>query len=156
MSNCEKKRSVALFAGTFDPFTAGHRRIVQRALKIFDMVIVAVGHNSEKKTLFSLDKRLADIRKLYHNETHVQVVEYSGLTVDFAKSVGATCLLRGVRSVKDFEYERDLADVNMRLAGIDTFFLISEPEYATVSGSVVRELIKYGKDVSDFMPIDNI
>lgn len=153
MSDCEDKCRIALFAGSFDPFTAGHHRIVQRALNIFDKVVVAVGVNSEKSTMFPIEKRIADIKALYNGDDRVLVVSYSGLTVDFAKSVGATSLLRGVRSVKDFEYERDLADINMRLTGIDTFFLVSEPEYAVVSSSVVRELLSYGKDVSEFMPV---
>lgn len=153
MSDCENRYRIALFAGSFDPFTVGHHRIVQRALNIFDKVVVAVGVNSEKSTMFPVEKRIADITALYNGDDRVSVLSYSGLTVDFAKSVGATSLLRGVRSVKDFEYERDLADINLRMAGLDTFFLVSEPEYAAVSSSVVRELLSYGKDVSEFMPV---
>lgn len=154
MSDCKKNIRTALFAGSFDPFTMGHHRIVQRALAMFDCVIVAVGHNINKKTMLPLEKRLADIRALYKDEQRVQVAEYDGLTTDFAQSQNVTCLLRGVRSVKDFEYERDLADINLRLSGIETVFLVSEPEYAAISSSAVRELMNYGKDVSMFLPSD--
>ncbi|MBQ3189197.1 MAG: pantetheine-phosphate adenylyltransferase [Bacteroidaceae bacterium] len=154
MNEQNENKRVALFAGSFDPFTMGHHRIVQRALNMFDTVVVAVGHNMGKDTMFPTEKRVADIRALYKDDNRVQVLAYSGLTVDFAKSVGAACLLRGVRSVKDFEYERDLADINLRLSGMETLFLVSEPQYAAISSSVVRELLAYGKDVSAFMPFE--
>lgn len=154
MNEQNENKRVALFAGSFDPFTMGHHRIVQRALNMFDAVVVAVGHNMGKDTMFPTEKRVADIRALYKDDNRVQVLAYSGLTVDFAKSIGAACLLRGVRSVKDFEYERDLADINLRLSGMETLFLVSEPQYAAISSSVVRELLAYGKDVSAFMPFE--
>lgn len=142
----------ALFAGTFDPYTRGHHALVERALALFDTVVVAVGRNLDKKCMFSIEERVAAIEKLYAGNGRVKVAVYDTLTMDFAQSVGATALLRGVRSVKDFEYERDIADINLRLGGIDTVLLVSEPEYASVSSSVVRELMKYGKDVSEFLP----
>lgn len=142
----------ALFAGTFDPFTIGHHRIVMRALQLFSRVVIAVGRNSGKQALHSVDERVEQLRRLYADEPRVEAFAYDGLTVDFAKEIGADCLLRGVRSVKDFEYERDIADINLRLGGMDTVLLISEPEYASVSSSVVRELMKYGKDVSALLP----
>lgn len=142
----------ALFAGTFDPYTRGHHALVERALALFDTVVVAVGRNLEKKCMFSIEERVAAIEKLYAGNGRVKVAVYDTLTMDFAQSVGATALLRGVRSVKDFEYERDIADINLRLGGIDTVLLVSEPEYASVSSSVVRELMKYGKDVSELLP----
>lgn len=142
----------ALFAGTFDPYTRGHHALVERALALFDTVVVAVGRNLDKKSMFSIEERVAAIEKLYAGNGRVKVAVYDTLTMDFAQSVGATALLRGVRSVKDFEYERDIADINLRLGGIDTVLLVSEPEYASVSSSVVRELMKYGKDVSEFLP----
>lgn len=154
MNEQNENKRVALFAGSFDPFTMGHHRIVQRALNMFDTVVVAVGHNMGKDTMFPTEKRVADIRALYKDDNRVQVLAYSGLTVDFAKSIGAACLLRGVRSVKDFEYERDLADINLRLSGMETLFLVSEPQYAAISSSLVRELLAYGKDVSAFMPFE--
>lgn len=141
-----------LFAGTFDPFTRGHHSLVLRALAQFDKVVVAVGHNSGKQCMFSIEQRVEAIEKLYEGNAAVEVRPYNGLTIDFAREVGATALLRGVRSVKDFEYERELADINMRLSGIDTVLLVSEPGLSSVSSSVVRELISYGKDVTEFLP----
>ena len=141
-----------LFAGTFDPYTRGHHALVERALAMFDRVVVAVGRNLGKNCMFSLEERVSAIEKVYAGNDRVSVAVYDTLTMDFARSVGAVALLRGVRSVKDFEYERDIADVNLRLGGMDTVLLISEPEYASVSSSVVRELMKYGKDVSALLP----
>ena len=143
---------IVLFAGTFDPYTRGHHALVERALAMFDKVVVAVGRNLGKNCMFSLEERVAAIEKVYAGNDRVSVAVYDTLTMDFARSVGVVALLRGVRSVKDFEYERDIADINLRLGGMDTIMLISEPEYASVSSSVVRELIKYGKDVSSLLP----
>ena len=149
MSN---KPITALFAGTFDPYTIGHHRIVQRALAMSDKIVVAIGRNIDKRTMFTVDERMEAIKKLYTNEPRVEVTTYEGLTTDYAQSIGATHLLRGVRSVKDFEYERDLADLNLRIGGVDTLLLISEPEYAAISSSVARELMSYGKDISKLLP----
>ena len=143
---------VALFAGTFDPFTKGHHALIKRALPLFDKIIIAIGNNSEKRCMFTIEERVAAIEKLYTEESRVEVKIYNCLTVDFARKVGATALLRGARSIKDFEYERELADINLKIGGIDTVLLISEAEHASVSSSVVKELIKYGKDVSQFLP----
>ena len=143
---------VALFAGTFDPFTKGHHALIERALPLFDSIVIAIGNNSGKKCMFSVEERVAAIEKLYGNESRIKVRTYSCLTVDFAREVGATALLCGVRNVKDFEYERELADINLKIGGIETVLLISDPEHAAVSSSVVRELITYGKDVSQFLP----
>lgn len=145
-------KKIALFAGSFNPYTRGHHAIVQRALVIFDKVVVAVGCNIRKESAATAEERRAAIEKVYEHEPRVEAVVYTGLTVDYAQSIGATALLRGVRSMKDFEYERDMADVNMRLGGIETVILISAPEYAALSSSVVRELIAYGKDVKDLLP----
>lgn len=142
----------ALFAGTFDPYTVGHHSIVVRALGMFDKIIVAVGRNVGKSHLHDTEERVEKIKNLYTNEPRVEVASYEGLTTDFAKEQGACCLLRGIRSVKDFEYERDLADLNRMISGIETVLLISEPQYAAISSSAVRELISYGKDVSNFLP----
>ena len=142
----------ALFAGTFDPFTIGHYSIVKRALPMFDKIIIGVGTNSGKKCMFSVEERTKAIEKVFADETRVEVKVYNCLTMDFAKEVGAGVLLRGVRSTKDFEYEREIADVNLRLGGIETVLLISEPEHTSTSSSIVRELITYGKDVSEFLP----
>lgn len=143
---------IALFAGTFDPYTRGHHSIVLRALALFDRVVVAVGNNMGKKCMLTPEERVAAIKKVYAAEERVEVALYGGLTMDYARSIGAAALLRGVRTIKDFEYERELADVNMRIGGIDTVILVSEPEYSSISSSVVRELAAYGKDVSALLP----
>lgn len=142
----------ALFAGTFDPFTKGHHALVLRALAIFDKVVVAVGRNMGKKCLFSVEQRVEAIEKLYAADKRVEVMAYDGLTMDLAKEIGATALLRGVRNTKDFEYEREIADVNFRIGGIETVLLMSEPEHASISSSIVREFMNYGKDVTALLP----
>ena len=142
----------ALFAGSFDPFTIGHHAIVKRALLMFDKIIIGIGTNSGKKCMFSVEERIKAIENVFADETRVEVKVYNCLTMDFAKEIGADVLLRGVRSTKDFEYEREIADMNLRLGGIETVLLICEPEHASTSSSIVRELITYGKDVSEFLP----
>ena len=142
----------AIFPGSFDPFTLGHHSVVKRALAFMDEVIIGIGINEGKRCLMSVEKRLESIRKLYADEPRVKVLTYSGLTVDFAREQGAGVILRGIRTVKDFEYEEGIADINRRLSGIDTVFLFTEPELSAISSSVVRELLHYGKDVSSFLP----
>ena len=147
------KTNIALFPGTFDPFTNGHKSIVDRALAIFDEVIIAIGVNPDKHSMFTAEQRAEYINKVYEGNQHIRVMCYTGLTTGLAEQMNATVLLRGVRTVKDFEYERELADVNRQLTGIDTMLLFTDPEYASVSSSIVRELIHYGKDTSKFVPI---
>ena len=143
----------AVFAGSFDPFTRGHDDIVRRGLELFDHIVIAIGVNASKP---GAQTRAADsataIRRLYADDPRVEVAVYTCLTVDFARSLGAQFLLRGVRSVKDFEYERDMADINRQLSGLETVILFSSPELSAVSSSVVRELAAYGHDVSAFLP----
>lgn len=142
---------IALFPGSFRPFTRGHADIVERGLALFDRVIIAVGVNAAKPAADG--EATADaIRKLYADEPRVEVAVYSCLTIDFAAQCGARFLLRGVRSMKDFEYERDMADINHQLSGIESVILFSRPEYAAVSSSVVRELESYGHDITPFLP----
>ena len=145
-------KKIALFAGTFNPYTIGHHSIATRALAIFDKIIIAIGHNSQKSSPEDTEERVANIARIYADEPRVEVVAYEGLTSDFAKEQGACCLLRGVRSVKDFEYERDLADLNREISGLETVILPCEPQYAAISSSAVRELMSYGKDISKFLP----
>ena len=142
----------AIFPGTFDPFTLGHHSIVKRTLGFMDEVIIGIGYNDQKHCLLPIEKRLESIRKVYADEPRVKVLAYSGLTVDFAQEQGAEFMVRGIRSVKDFEYEENIADINRKLSGIETIFLFTEPELSAVSSSVVRELLRYGKDVSAFLP----
>lgn len=142
----------ALFAGSFDPFTVGHHALTRRALTMFDKIIIGIGVNSGKQCMFSIEERVKAIESLFKDEERVEVKVYNCLTMDFAKEIGADVLLRGVRSTKDFEYEREIADINQRVGGIETVLLISEAENASISSSIVRELITYGKDVSELLP----
>jgi pantetheine-phosphate adenylyltransferase len=142
----------AIFPGTFDPFTLGHHSVVKRTLTFMDEVIVGIGINEGKHCLLSVEKRVEMIQHLYADEPRVKVMAYSGLTVDFAQEHEAGFIVRGIRSVKDFEYEEGIADINKKLSGIETIFLFTEPELSSVSSSVVRELLHYGKDVSMFLP----
>jgi pantetheine-phosphate adenylyltransferase len=145
-------KKTALFPGTFDPFTIGHHSLVQRGLTLVDEIIISIGINEKKQSYFSVEERLETIRRLYEHEPRVQTVAYDSLTVDFAQEVGARFILRGIRTVNDFEYEKSIADVNRKLTGIETFILFTEPEHTHISSSIVRELLRYGKDISSFIP----
>ena len=151
MWSAEQHR-IALFPGTFDPFTIGHKSLVERGLTCVDEIVIAIGINEKKKTYYTLEQRIEAIRRLYADEPRVRVVSYSGLTVDVAQREKAQFILRGIRSVIDFEYEKSIADVNRQLTGIESLLLFTEPAYAHVSSSVVRELLHFGKDVSPFIP----
>lgn len=148
--NCCKR--VAIFPGTFDPFTRGHYSVVNRALDIFDEVVIAIGINAQKRPMFTVEERIEMLEQLYANEPRVRVVSYSGLTVDIARQCGARFMLRGVRSVIDFEYEKSIADVNREIASIETVMMFTEPMYAHISSTIVRELLSYGHNVSAFVP----
>ena len=141
-----------IFIGSFDPFTVGHDAIVRRALPLFDKIVIGVGVNVRKKYLYSAEVRVKDIAELYADEPKIEVKAYSDLAVDFAKREGARYIIKGVRSIKDFEYEREQADINRRIGGIETLLLYAEPQYESVSSSMVRELIHFGRDVSEFLP----
>ena len=144
-------RKKALFSGTFDPFTIGHFDLVKRALCFTD-VIIAIGINVEKKTMFSLEERINNIKTIYDGDNRVIVTSYNSLTVDFAKESGVDFILRGIRNISDFEYEKNMADINLKLSGIETFFLFSIPDYSYISSSLVRELIYHNKDISNLIP----
>ncbi|MBR0503580.1 MAG: pantetheine-phosphate adenylyltransferase [Paludibacteraceae bacterium] len=144
--------SLAIFPGSFDPFTVGHYSVVMRALSFVDKVIVSIGVNEAKKTLFSVEKREEIVRKVFKDEPRVSVRSYDCLTVDFAKQMGATIILRGSRSIQDFEYERTIADANRHISGIDTVLLFTEPQHSFISSTVVRDVLKYGKDITCFLP----
>ena len=142
-----------IFVGSFDPFTIGHASIVNRVLPLFDkLVIGVVGDNVNKPGMSPAEKRVAAIRQVYNQEPHVDVQVFEGLAMDFAKSLGAQFIVKGVRSVSDFEYEQWQADFNRRLGGIETILLYSEPELASLSSSAVRELAHFGVDVSPYLP----
>lgn len=145
----EKK---AVFTGTFDPFTIGHFSIVKRALPMFDHLVIAVAVSKLKNTDEEIAKRVADIQKIYKDEPRVEVISYSDLTIDMAKRIGAKFVVRGVRSVKDFEYEREQAEFNREFGHLETILLFAEPGLESISSSLVRELKFFGRDVSEFLP----
>jgi pantetheine-phosphate adenylyltransferase len=144
---------IALFPGSFDPFTVGHESIVRRALPLFDKIIVAVGYNSAKSGFFKLEKRIEWIEAIFADDKKVEVRSYEGLTANFCKSVGAKYLLRGLRTAADFEYERAIAQMNTMLdSEIETVFLLTKPEHSMISSTIVREVIRHGGDASQFVP----
>lgn len=142
----------AIFPGSFDPFTIGHHDIVMRALNLFDEIIIGIGRNYNKREVFPIADRLAAIQRIYDNEPRVRVEVYDGLTVDFALKHHAQFILRGVRSTLDFEYERNIAEANKQLSGIETVLLYTRPEYAHISSTLVRDLHSHGKDISQYLP----
>ena len=145
-----------IFVGTFDPFTIGHDSIVRRALPLFDRrVIGVVGDNVNKPNMRPVEERIKSITELYLDQPAIEVKPYFGLAMDFARSEGAQFIVKGVRSVTDFEYEQWQADFNRRLGGIETILLYTEPELASVSSSALRELSHFGVDVSEFLPQKN-
>ena len=142
----------AIFPGSFDPFTVGHYDIVERGLELFDEIIIGIGRNSTKKETFPIREREEAIGKIFKDEPRVKVAIYDCLTVDFAKEQDAQFILRGIRCVEDFEYERNLAEANKQLGGVETVILYTRPIYAHISSTLVRDLYAYGKDVSAFVP----
>ncbi|MBO5614465.1 MAG: pantetheine-phosphate adenylyltransferase [Prevotella sp.] len=142
----------AIFPGTFNPFTIGHADIVERALTIFDKVVIGVGYNPEKGDS-NIYPRVAHIKEVYEDNPNVVVEAYTDLTVDLAKRHDATAIVKGVRSVKDFEYEREQAEFNKLLGeGIETVLLYSKPEYTALTSTIVRTLQHFGRDVSEYLP----
>ena len=141
-----------IFTGSFDPFTIGHADIVRRALPLFSRLVIGVGVNERKQYMNTTEERCEAISRIYCGEPRIEVKAYSDLTVDFARREGANYIVKGVRSMKDFEYEREQADINRQLSGIETILLYSDPRHASVSSSMVRELIHFGRDVTAFLP----
>ena len=142
----------AIFPGSFDPYTIGHHDIVMRGLQVFDEIVIGIGHNYTKRETFPLDERLVAIQRIYSNEPRVRVEVYEGLTVDFALKNHAQFILRGVRSTLDFEYERNIAEANKQLSGIETILLYTRPEYAHISSTLLRDLHSHGKDIAAYLP----
>ena len=142
----------AIFPGSFDPYTIGHHDIVMRGLQVFDEIVIGIGHNYTKRETFPIEERLAAIQRIYNNESRVRVEVYDGLTVDFASEHHAQFILRGVRSTLDFEYERNIAEANKQLSGIETLLLYTRPEYAHISSTLVRDLHAHGKDIAAYLP----
>ena len=148
-------KKIAVFPGSFDPITTGHLELVNRALPLFDEVVVAIGLNSKKKYLFSLEQRLEWLNKVFQNEPKVRVEHFEGLTVKFCKEINANFMLRGLRNASDFDYEKTISQLNATIGdGLETVFLISSPLYSHVSSTIVREIIRAGGDASQFLPAE--
>ncbi|HNW50905.1 MAG TPA: pantetheine-phosphate adenylyltransferase [Prolixibacteraceae bacterium] len=144
---------IAVFPGSFDPFTIGHESVINRALSLFDRIIIMIGVNNTKRYLFSIENRKRMIEDLFSTEVKIEVQIYNGLTVDFCKEIGATHILRGLRTSADFEYERAIAQVNKKmLPAIETVFFLTLPEHTPINSSVVRDIITHHGDVSMFVP----
>lgn len=146
-------KKLAVFPGSFDPFTIGHEGIVRRALFIFDEIVIAVGANALKKNYYSLDVREKMILKTFMDEPRIRVDHYEGLTVDYCRKIGARYLLRGLRTAADFEFERAIAQVNRTLASdVESVFLLTIPEHSHINSTIVRDIIRSGGDASMFVP----
>lgn len=144
---------IAVFPGSFDPITIGHVDLVERALPLFDKIVVAIGVNSQKSYLFPLDQRLKWLREVFKTMPNVEVDHFEFLTANYCKKIGAQYLLRGLRYGSDFDYEKTISQLNYIIGdGLDTFFLISRPAYSHISSTIVREIIKGGGDASPFIP----
>jgi pantetheine-phosphate adenylyltransferase len=149
-------KKIALFPGTFDPYTMGHHDIVMRGLKLFDQIVISIGHNTSKKNrYFGIELMVENIKKVYENVPQVKVVLYNELTSSLAKKHGATYLLRGLRNTTDFEYENTISQMNRYLnEELETVFLITSPEYAAISSTIIREVHRYGGKVDEFLPYE--
>lgn len=144
---------IAIFPGSFDPFTVGHESIVNRAQNLFDKIYISVGFNAQKDALFSLEDRKEFINQVFKGNPKIEVVHFEGLTIDFCKSLDANYILRGLRTAADFEYERAIAQVNKAMyEGIETIFLLTMPEHTPVNSSIVRDIYRHGGDISKFIP----
>ncbi len=146
-------KRIVLFPGSFDPITKGHEALVLRAIPLFDEVVVAVGVNTAKQTMFTLAQRLEFIRNTFANYPTVKVTTYQGLTINYAVQIGANTILRGLRNSTDFDYEKSIAQMNKAISNqVDTVFFITDPELAAISSTILRELIKGGANVQPFLP----
>jgi pantetheine-phosphate adenylyltransferase len=146
-------KRIAVFPGSFDPITRGHENIVRRAARLFDEIVVAIGSNSSKSSMFTLEQRTAWLEEVFLDLPNVRVTSYDGLTIDFASRIGARYLLRGVRNGGDFEYERTIAQMTKAMAPeLETVILFTDPEFAAINSTVVREILKNNGDVSQFIP----
>ena len=144
---------IAIFPGSFSPFTIGHQSIVDRALPLFDKIVISIGINAEKPQYFSIDKRVQWIKNVYNNNPKIDVKQYKGLTVDFCKKEHADYILRGLRDSHDFKFEKNIAHMNKELnPNIETVFIITPPKISHISSSIIRDIIKNGGDVSKFIP----
>jgi pantetheine-phosphate adenylyltransferase len=146
-------QKIAVFPGSFDPITKGHVNIVMRAIPLFDKIVVAIGNNTSKKYSFTFDQRIEWIKAVFNNEPKVEVTEFQGLTVNFAKSIGAKYLLRGIRTAADFDYEKTIAQLNKSMSPeLETICIISDPDLSHISSTIVREIVINGGDAGIFLP----
>ena len=146
-------KQIAVFPGSFDPITVGHEDIIKRALPLVDQLVIAIGINSEKKHMIPLKERLHQLEIIFKEEPQITVDTYQGLTVSYCKKIKARYLIRGLRNTTDFEYERNIANMNKEVApGTDTLFFMSSPEHVAVSSTIVREIMKHGGSVKKFLP----
>lgn len=146
-------KRIAIFPGSFDPFTNGHLDVVKRGAELFDELIIAIGNNSTKQRYLPVDKMVAIIADIFKDDARIKIQSYKGLTADFARETGARFLLRGLRNTTDFEYENTIAQANRHVnKGLETVFLITSPHLAAISSSIIREIHSYGGNVDDFIP----
>lgn len=144
---------IAVFAGSFDPFTKGHESVVDRALPLFDKILIAIGNNTNKMGFLTINERIELINNVYKNSPKIKIESYRGLTVDYCKKVGANFMLRGIRTSSDFEYERAIAQMNKSmLPKVESVFLLTTPELTPISSTIVRDILRYDGDVSQFLP----
>lgn len=147
-------KRIALFPGTFDPITIGHINLIDRAMHLFDEIVIGIGHNTNKSTLFSLEQRENWIKGIFNNQPKIRVQAYEGLTVAFCDEIGAQFILRGLRNMSDFDYEKNIAQMNKLVnPNVETIFLMCDPAYTPISSSVVRDLIRNGGDASPYLPL---
>ncbi|HKI89003.1 MAG TPA: pantetheine-phosphate adenylyltransferase [Draconibacterium sp.] len=153
MNKNNKMDKIAIFPGSFDPFTIGHESIVRRAVSMFDKIIIMIGNNANKNSFFPIEKRLKWINQVFQHQEKVEVTVFEGLTVDFCKKVNARYILRGLRTSSDFEYERAIAQMNKKMhPEIETVFLLTLPEHTPVNATIIRDIILHGGDASMFLP----
>ena len=143
---------IAVFPGSFDPFTNGHIDIIERAIPLFDKIVIAIGINADKKYMFDIEKRRKFIIDTFKNQPKIEITTYTGLTVDFCKEINAEFILRGLRNPADFEFEKAIAQTNRKLSGIETVFLLTSAETSFISSSIVRDIIRNNGDVSVLVP----
>lgn len=144
---------IAIFPGSFDPFTVGHESIVNRALPLFDKIIIAIGYNADKKSFFPIEKRIQWIKEAFDHNPKIEVETFDGLTVEYCKKKGAKFILRGLRTAADFEYERAIAQINKKMEDeLESIFLLTTPEHTMITSTVVRDIIRHNGDASQFLP----
>lgn len=144
-------KKIAVFPGSFDPFTKGHECVVNKAIDLFDSIVIGIGNNSSKKYLFDLETRKKHINAIFEDDPKVTVSEFSGLTVEFCKSIGASYIVRGLRDSKDFGYERSIAQMNYEISGVESVFFMTVPEYTAINSTIVREIYKNGGSMAPFV-----